>query len=154
MNSCAEWYVTHTGNDHRARESVRGKNNANSLKQGYDFAVNNSDEQLQREILALISSEQGIKLEDISPDKSLNLDLGIDGEAAIELLLAYSAEFHVDIEPLGEEWDRYFGSEPSLRTLLQQTTSFLTRKHHPKLPLPVSRLVASARAGRWIPPAA
>jgi acyl carrier protein len=113
--------------------------------------VNSNEERLQQKIFALISNNQGIKLKDISLTKSINFDLGVDGDHAVELLLAYSGEFHVDIEPLGEEWDRYFGSEPSLRTLLRQTTSFLTRKRHPKLPLPVSRLVASARAGRWIP---
>lgn len=143
--------MSHNGNDHHPSPAEFCWNLR--LKY-YHFRVNSDEERLQQKVFALIAANQGIKLKDISLSKSINLDLGVDGDDAVELLLAYSGEFHVDIEPLGEEWDRYFGAQPSLRTALRRIASFGSRKRDPKLPLPVSRLVASARAGKWIPPAA
>ncbi|HEX9198315.1 MAG TPA: DUF1493 family protein [Acidobacteriaceae bacterium] len=107
---------------------------------------------LQQGIFALISDKQGIKLKNISVDKSLNFDLGVDGDDAVELFEAYSAKFHVDLTPLGEEWDRYFGPEGfSSFGMWELMTLFRTKQRGPMLPLPVSRLVASAHEGRWIP---
>lgn len=89
---------------------------------------------------------------------SLNFDLGVDGDDAVELVEASAEKFRVDIAPLDTEWDCYFLPEApffgpegfSLSWAWRAITSFWRSPPNPKLPLPVSRLVASARAGRWI----
>jgi acyl carrier protein len=107
---------------------------------------------LQQEIFALICDRQGIELKDISLDKSLNFDLGVDGDDAVELFEAYAEQFQVDISALGQEWDRYFGPEAGFSLFgVGKTLTLFGGKHNPMLPLPISRLVDSARAGKWIP---
>ena len=110
------------------------------------------EDQLQHDLFALISEMQGIKLEKIAVEKSLNFDLGVDGDDAVELFQAYAQKFQVDLTPLGEEWDRYFGQEGiDILSLFSSMSWPLGKRRKPMRPLPVSRLLASARAGRWIP---
>lgn len=101
-------------------------------------------------IFQLIAEKQGIKQSKITRDKSLNFDLGVDGDDAVELFEAFAEKFKVDLTSLGEEWDRYFGPEGfSLFGMWEVVTLFRTRKRHPMLPLLVSRLIDAARDGKW-----
>ncbi|WGL16667.1 DUF1493 family protein [Microbulbifer bruguierae] len=103
---------------------------------------------MEPEIIKFLSEFTAIKPEKISGDTLVNFDLGVDGDDGVELLQEYAKKFNVDIGGISES---YFGPEgvPLLwpfnfiRLLLGYRPSSL-------VPLPVSQLVKSAEAGKWV----
>ncbi|WP_160154178.1 DUF1493 family protein [Microbulbifer sp. ALW1] len=103
---------------------------------------------MEPEIIKFVSEFTAVKPGKISRDTLVNFDLGIDGDDGVELLQEYAKKFNVDISGISES---YFGPEgiPLLwpfhfiRLLLGYRPSGL-------VPLPVSQLVKSAEAGRWV----
>ncbi|MCQ3827846.1 DUF1493 family protein [Microbulbifer elongatus] len=103
---------------------------------------------METEIIKFLSEFTTIKPGKISGDTLVNFDLGVDGDDGVELLLEYAKKFNVDISGISES---YFGPEgvPFLwpfhfiRLLLGYRPSRL-------VPLPVSQLVKSAEAGKWV----
>lgn len=64
---------------------------------------------LAQAVLKLVAECAGVDVEQISLDTAINLDLGVDGDDAAELLEAFSSRFAVDLATF--RFDRYFGSE-------------------------------------------
>jgi acyl carrier protein len=94
------------------------------------------------------------KKERLSLESSLNDDLDIDGDDAIEFFEAFTEKFNVDLTELGEDWSLYFAPEgfslfgPPDGSLTLFTAQPQPRKGRP-LPLLIERLVLAAQTGRW-----
>jgi hypothetical protein len=67
------------------------------------------EDQLLRSIVVLIEAQMGTYKMPITRDTCLEKDLGIIGDDAVELLLAYSQEFDVDVSKLN--LGKYFTPE-------------------------------------------
>ena len=100
------------------------------------------------DVIALIAKETGTPPEYIQPAHRLNVDLGVDGDDAEELLRAYREKFRVDMS--GFDFHRYFGDEPDAVSLFLLLWRLLTGDEKPE-PLFVRDLVRSAQLGRWAP---
>ena len=100
------------------------------------------------DVIALIAKETGTPPEHIQPAHRLNADLGVDGDDAEELLLAYREKFRVDMS--GFDFHRYFGDEPNALSLFLLPWRLLTGGEKSE-PLFVRDLVRSAQIGRWTP---
>jgi hypothetical protein len=102
----------------------------------------------------MLSDERGVRREEISLDKSVNFDLGMDGDDAVQFFEAFGERLSIDLTSLGEEWDLYFAPEGfSLFGTSEILTLFTARpvpQRGPAIPLPVSRLVDAASRGRWV----
>jgi acyl carrier protein len=111
---------------------------------------------IQDIVFEMLSEKLGIKRDRISSEKSVNYDLGMDGDDAVEFFFeAFGERFNIDLQPLGYEWDLYFGPEGfSLFDTAGILTLFSARPAPPNgaaIPLPVSRLVDAVLQGHWIP---
>jgi len=62
-------------------------------------------------IFALVGDERGRSIEKLEPQLTLQRDLGMDGDDAVEFFERFGREFSVDLRPLGEDWQYYFGPE-------------------------------------------
>ena len=67
---------------------------------------------LAQAVISLVAECAGVSMQQISLDTAINLDLGIDGDDACELLEAFSSKFDVDLSTF--QFDRYFASEACL----------------------------------------
>jgi hypothetical protein len=108
--------------------------------------------ELETEVIQMIAKERGIRFLDVFPEKSLNLDLGMDGDDAVDFFTEFGERFQVDLAELGEEWHKYFGSEGfSLFDTQEVITLFTARPVHqgPMLPLHVYRVITAAMEGKW-----
>jgi hypothetical protein len=90
----------------------------------------------------------------ITPHLTLNDDLGMDGDDAVEFFEAFAEKFSVDLKQLGEEWNLYFNPEGvSLFGTPDGLLTLFTAPSQPpvgrKLPLLIERVVHAAEIGRW-----
>ncbi len=81
-----------------------------------------------------------IPREQLRPDSRLNQDLGVDGDDAYGLLIAFSEKFQVG--PKGLTYLEHFGPEASLNPV----TSWFPKS---KIPITVDDLVQSAVSRKW-----
>jgi hypothetical protein len=108
-----------------------------------------SDE-LQSAVFAFIQNERRCKPHEIALDRSLNLDLGMDGDDAVEFFEAFAEKFGVDLTELGEEWSRYFGPEGGFSFFWHGIqTLFGAPTFGSMLPMRIDRVVKAAESGRW-----
>ena len=64
------------------------------------------------DIIKFISHELDVDYSSVNMDTSLNYDLGIDGDDAIEFFEKIQEEFHVNLSTfIIEDYDKYFGPE-------------------------------------------
>jgi Protein of unknown function (DUF1493) len=107
--------------------------------------------ELQSAVFAFIQNERRCKPHEIALDRSLNLDLGMDGDDAVEFFEAFAEKFGVDLTELGEEWSRYFGPEGFglFGSWPQVLTLFSAPAYGPILPMRIARVVKAAESGRW-----
>jgi acyl carrier protein len=110
---------------------------------------------IQDAVFALIREERQCKPHQIALDKSLNFDLGMDGEDAVEFFQAFAKKFSVDMTELGEEWNLYFSPEGfdlfgALGGLLSLFTAPAHTANGKKLPMRISRVVEAAESRRWV----
>jgi hypothetical protein len=108
--------------------------------------------ELQSAVFAFIQNERRCKPDEIGLDRSLNLDLGMDGDDAVEFFEAFAEKFGVDLTELGEEWSRYFGPEGGFSLFgfghgIQ--TLFGAPTFDSALPMRIKRVVEAAESGRW-----
>jgi hypothetical protein len=94
---------------------------------------------LAHAVLSFIAECARVNMQQISLDTAINLDLGIDGDDASELLEAFSSKFGVDLSTF--RFDRYFASEPSLLWLFLAGGS--------RAPLTIRDLVQIAYPKTW-----
>jgi Protein of unknown function (DUF1493) len=62
-------------------------------------------------VFALAADERGRNIEKLEPQLTLQRDLGMDADDAVEFFDRFGREFSVDLRPLGEDWRYYFGPE-------------------------------------------
>ena len=62
--------------------------------------------------MKFISKEVGVKYDSLSLDTSLNLDLGMDGDDAIDFFEKLQKKFNVNLNKfMNDEYEKYFGFE-------------------------------------------
>jgi acyl carrier protein len=106
---------------------------------------------IQQRVFDFILEELRCKPHEISLERSLNRDLGMDGDDAVEFFEAFATKFNVDLSELREEWERYFGPEGlDLFGLARGVfTLFTARQPGPILPMRIGRVVNAAETGHW-----
>ena len=67
--------------------------------------------ELEQRIIAFTADEIGMSREEVRLDSRLLHDLGMDGDDAIEFFEKFSETFHVELDVLGNNWERHFGPE-------------------------------------------
>ena len=105
-------------------------------------------------VFQMLADKMGVKLKDLRLDRSVNCDIGMDGDDAVEFFEDFGQRFQVDLTPLGEEWDEYFVPEGvnfgfDTGEILTLFTARAPRKHQKTLPLLLSRVVEAAEKGYW-----
>lgn len=75
------------------------------------------NEDIVSEIFAFLNKTAGVELENVSLKDGLELDLGITGDDAYDLISAFSTKFNVDISRF--IFAEYFHAEPSVFSFKQ-----------------------------------
>ena len=70
------------------------------------------NEYISEELISFVREESGEFNMDISELSSIEIDLGITGDDAIELIKKYANKFNVNLE--GFQFGKYFYDEPSM----------------------------------------
>ncbi len=109
---------------------------------------------IQQVVFQMLADKMCVRLKELAPEKSVNYDIGMDGDDAVEFFEEFAQRFHVDLTPLGKEWDRYFVPEGvdlgwHNGEILTVFTARPPRKHHKTVPLLLSRIVEAAEKGHW-----
>ncbi|MDP5211195.1 DUF1493 family protein [Microbulbifer sp. 2205BS26-8] len=109
---------------------------------------------IQEEVINFVADYTGTKHSKITPSTLINEELNVDGDDGSELLLEFSKKFKVDLTPINET---YFGPEGfSLSALIWPVLLLLNalgwrqKTFKDTAPLPVSILIESAKAKKWI----
>jgi hypothetical protein len=66
---------------------------------------------IHERVLRLVSEERGIELTKLNLSDRLCVDLGMDGDDAVEFFESFAAEFNVDCSEVQSRWSDYFGPE-------------------------------------------
>jgi acyl carrier protein len=99
----------------------------------------NVDEKTLVDVRDLIAHQCGISPRDIQRDSTLVGDLGISGADGVELMIAFSRQFGVDISRMN--LGQYFGDEG--------LSLAFWRWGAPLIPISVADLVGAVHAKRW-----
>ncbi|WP_291208164.1 DUF1493 family protein [Dyadobacter sp.] len=67
---------------------------------------------MHNKVLQFLEEVASVDIRDLDVDSSIELDLGITGDDADELIYSFAERFRVDIS--GFDIDKYFHSEPSI----------------------------------------
>lgn len=105
------------------------------------------DDELFARIKTLVSWHRAVKEAKLTLETRLGEDLSMDGDDAEEFLSDFKVQFHVDMSDF--EFDRYFGPEAPFNPFAFLGGQDFARKKRPLLPVSLSNLVASAKAGKW-----
>jgi hypothetical protein len=109
---------------------------------------------IQQVVFQMLADKMCVRLKELVPEKSVNYDIGMDGDDAVEFFEEFAQRFHVDLTPLGEEWDQYFVPEGvdlgwDNGEIVTVFTASPPRKYHKTVPLLLSRIVEAAEKGHW-----
>jgi acyl carrier protein len=66
---------------------------------------------LRVEVVKFVCDQLGVKPRKVTLDSRLNLDLGVDGDDAVEFYNKFKQRFAVDFENLLLHWDQHFAPE-------------------------------------------
>jgi acyl carrier protein len=66
---------------------------------------------IEDEVFDFVAKERGIKREKLKLSDRLLVDLGMDGDDAVEFFDKFEKKFDVDLTYLEEHWSEYFGPE-------------------------------------------
>ena len=107
---------------------------------------------METEVIAFVAEQTGVKSERITLDTLVNDDLGVDGDDGSEFMEAFAERFNVDLSPINQI---YFGPESMPFQYVVTWPYHLVRwllgyRSKAYSPLPVSLLVKSAEAGKWV----
>jgi acyl carrier protein len=69
------------------------------------------DQRIDEQVRQLLSKHSGHPAASITREQSLQGDLGIDGDDAVELFTDSQERFELDLSPLHSRWSRHFGPE-------------------------------------------
>lgn len=95
---------------------------------------------LSESVVEFIAERLKIPADRLRADRRLNQDLGVDGDDAYELLIAFSEKFH--LPPEGLVYSEHFGPEASLNPV---SLWFRNRK----VPITIGDLIQSASTREW-----
>jgi hypothetical protein len=98
-------------------------------------------------VKALVAEKTSAHPERLALETRINLDLGCDGDDAVELFEAFAEKFHVDMSSM--EWNRYFSPE-GCGCLLAFVMLGLTGGMTALEPVTVRDLVKAAEAKKWV----
>lgn len=99
-------------------------------------------------IYALVAKQSGVAQDKLNPGTTLSSDLGIDGDDAQELMLAYSKEFEVDMS--GFDITNHFGPEASFNPFYYLYLLLFKRDRLNLEPITLGDLADSVEQGSWI----
>ncbi len=117
------------------------------------------DDEMALSVRRFVAESLLVPLESIRPETSLNVDLGIQGDDAYELFVAFHRRFDVDLR--GFDFHRHFVGErefvacvlPWLISLpltpLLRMLGYKRRGRHRFVPVRISDLIRAARLKRW-----
>jgi acyl carrier protein len=105
-------------------------------------------ERLEEEVAAFLASSCSVPRRKLQATSCLQTDIGVDGDEAAELMLAFAERFQVSLEPF--EFQKYFYDEWSLVNPICLVGRLLCRSR--KIPVTVGDLVESADARVWLGP--
>jgi acyl carrier protein len=63
------------------------------------------------DIFDFVAKHRGMRREKLNLSDRLGVDLGMDGDDAVEFFEEFEKKFKVNLDYLGEHWDEYFGPE-------------------------------------------
>jgi hypothetical protein len=66
---------------------------------------------IEDEVFDFVAEERAMKREKLKPSDQLLVDLGMDGDDAVEFFEKFEKKFEVDLTHLQEHWSEYFGPE-------------------------------------------
>jgi acyl carrier protein len=66
---------------------------------------------IEDEVFEFVAKERGIQRDKLKLSDRLLVDLGMDGDDAVEFFEAFEKKFGVDLTYLQEHWNEYFGPE-------------------------------------------
>jgi acyl carrier protein len=66
---------------------------------------------IEDEVFDFVAEERGMKREKLNLSDRLLVDLGMDGDDAVEFFEKFEKKFEVDLTYLQEHWSEYFGPE-------------------------------------------
>jgi acyl carrier protein len=71
-----------------------------------------NDKELDDQVFLFLSETTSVEIDNLNANNSLEIDLGISGDDASDLIVAFAERFKVDISKF--KFHEYFHSEPSL----------------------------------------
>jgi acyl carrier protein len=111
------------------------------------FGISNmsNEQDMLEKIKMLVAEERSEPISNIGLDTTLQDDLGMDGDDAVEFFTLFSERFNVDLTDL--QWERHFGSEywSTLYILVPK----IWKKIKGIMPITVKDLVAAATSKKW-----
>ena len=66
---------------------------------------------IEERVYALVAEERGMSREKLAPGTTLNYDLGMEGDDAVEFFESFGKEFGAGLQRLHEDWHCYFSPE-------------------------------------------
>ncbi|WP_324282069.1 DUF1493 family protein [Cyanobacterium aponinum UTEX 3221] len=94
----------------------------------------------------IVSQVTGYDVSELSLKNDLYLDLGVDGDDAVELLEQFSQEFQIDMSDF--KFEKYFGCEAGFTPFTFITTIFFSSTNKFKS-LTIEKLINIAQQQKW-----
>ena len=104
------------------------------------------NQKLERQIIIFLSKELSLDPGNLSPQKKIRQDLGVDGGDALELLEAFSTEFGVEFDTF--RINDYFGPEAGINPVLSAVL-WVFGNSKPLKTLRILDLFRAAKNGRF-----
>jgi acyl carrier protein len=70
-----------------------------------------TESSLEDQVVKFTCDQLGVKPAKVKSESRLNLDLGMDGDDAVEFFEKFKTQFSVDLEDLDIHWDQHFAHE-------------------------------------------
>ncbi len=105
-------------------------------------------------VFEMLADKLQIRHDKITIERSVNVDLGMDGDDAVEFFEELGERYNLDLRPLGEEWDRYFAPEGVAFVDTNEILTLFTARSPSRgraEPLLLSRVIDAVLDGRWTP---
>jgi hypothetical protein len=97
-------------------------------------------------VLAIVSRFTGKPPSSLDLEDRLLQDLGVDGDDAVEILIALSRDLNADMSALVVE--KYFRPEPDITTVFRSRAKVRAELAE-KIPVRIRDLVLAVDTGRW-----
>jgi acyl carrier protein len=116
-----------------------------------DLRLMTNRDEVSAALRRMLADKLQIRLDKITEANSLNIDLGMDGDDAVEFFEELGERFQLSMEALSEEWERYFAREGvaffGTDGVLTLFTARACRKRVE--PMLLSRVIDAVLDGHW-----